>query len=44
MGQNKVLDPELCGVPVPDLAPEIHVSFFFMTHLRSYYNMFETKT
>ena len=29
MGQNKVLDLELCGVPVPDLAPETYVSFLF---------------
>ena len=27
IGENKVLDPALCEVLEPDLAPEIHVSF-----------------
>ena len=29
MGYNKDLGPELCGRSVPDLAPEIYVSFLF---------------
>ena len=45
MGWNKVLDPALCGVSVPCLAPDIYVSSLtFMTHLSSYDNIFETKT
>ena len=30
MGSNKLLDSELCGVPVPDFAPEIYVRFPFL--------------
>ena len=31
VGENKVLDPELCGGLVPGLVPEIYVSFFYDT-------------
>ena len=43
VGENKVLDPELCGGSVPGLVPEIYVSFF-KTHLSSCNNIFETET
>ena len=45
MGQNKVLYQALCRGSEPGLAPEIYISFlFFMTHLSSYNNIFETET
>ena len=40
-----VLDPALYGGSVPGLTPESYVSLlFFMTHLSSYDNIFETET
>ena len=46
-GKHKVLDPALCGREggrsVPGLSPEIYVTFF-ITHLSSHDNIFETET
>ena len=33
MGKNKIIDPTLCEVPVPDLVTEIYVSFPFLWHI-----------
>ena len=41
-GVKKILDPAFCGDSVPGLIPEIYASFF-MTHLSSYNNIFETE-
>ena len=43
MGQNRVLDPALCGRSVPDLAPEIYVIFHFLHQLSGYDNILETE-
>ena len=44
-GKIKSLTQYFAGGSLPALAPEIYVSFlFFMTHLSSYDNIFETET